>query len=254
MNNQLGNNIRELRRQRNLTQEQIAEAFGVSCQAISKWETNSSYPDISLLVIIADYFGVSVDYLLGYDKSKQTEEIGRICNQADDMFKDCEYNQAVVLLRDALIRHPGNEEIMYRLAWALAGTKNESQENYEESILMCHRILNTTTNVEMKTKVIRDLMYRYSSMGDYDKALSYAKQLPAFELCREYNLGRGNLLEGRELSLFLQDNILLFGNAIIECLEYFTDEKILTKEEKLPYTSEKAFQMITLLKEVMLKE
>lgn len=88
-------------------------------------------------------------------------------------------------------------------------------------------------------------------MGDYDNALSYAKQLSVFELCREYNLGRGNLLEGKELSLFLQNNIWLFGNAMIECLEYFADEKILTKEEKLPYTREKAYQMITLLKEGM---
>ena len=57
----LAEKIKLLRRQKNLTQEHLAETFGVSCQAISKWETASSFPDISLLPVIADYFGVSID-------------------------------------------------------------------------------------------------------------------------------------------------------------------------------------------------
>ena len=74
MNRNFSNNFKTMRKQRGLTQEQIAETLGVSCQAVSKWETNSSYPDISLLPIIADYFGVSVDFLIGHDTSKQFEE------------------------------------------------------------------------------------------------------------------------------------------------------------------------------------
>ena len=73
MNRNFSNNFKTMRKQRNLTQEQIAETLGVSCQAVSKWETNSSYPDITLLPIVADYFGVSVDYLIGHDTSKQFE-------------------------------------------------------------------------------------------------------------------------------------------------------------------------------------
>ena len=72
MNRNFSNNFKTMRKQRNLTQEQIAETLGVSCQAVSKWETNSSYPDISLLPIIADYFGVSVDYLKGETDTKVT--------------------------------------------------------------------------------------------------------------------------------------------------------------------------------------
>ena len=61
MNRNFSNNFKTMRKQRNLTQEQIAETLGVSCQAVSKWETNSSYPDITLLPSVADYFGVSFD-------------------------------------------------------------------------------------------------------------------------------------------------------------------------------------------------
>ena len=78
MNYNFGNNIKTLRKNRNLTQEQMAEFFGVSSQAISKWETNISYPDISLLPIIANFFGVSTDELLGYDMSKRDDAINEL--------------------------------------------------------------------------------------------------------------------------------------------------------------------------------
>lgn len=56
--------FRLLRAKRGVTQEKIADAFGISVQAVSKWECGLSCPDISLLPDIAEYFGVSIDYLL----------------------------------------------------------------------------------------------------------------------------------------------------------------------------------------------
>ena len=60
----IGNNIAVLRKKKGITQEELANELGVSAQAVSKWENNSSCPDVSLLTKIADYFGVSVDALL----------------------------------------------------------------------------------------------------------------------------------------------------------------------------------------------
>lgn len=60
----IGNNISALRKKKGITQEELANELGVSAQAVSKWENNSSCPDVSLLTQIADYFGVSVDALL----------------------------------------------------------------------------------------------------------------------------------------------------------------------------------------------
>ena len=59
----IGNNIKQLRQQKNLTQEQVAEKLGVSYQAVSKWENNANTPDIALLPQIANVFGVSIDAL-----------------------------------------------------------------------------------------------------------------------------------------------------------------------------------------------
>jgi len=243
--------LKTLRKQKNLTQEQIAETLGVSCQAISKWETSSSYPDISLLPIIADYFGVSVDYLLGHDTSKQKEEINTICAYVEELFDNRKYMQAVPILREALIKHPGNEELMYKLAWALSGTLKESPDNYEEAILLYHKILEISTDTELCIKVTRDLIYRFYTKGETEKALSFANKLPAFEFCREYNLGRSNIYEGKQLAAYLQSNIQLFGRAMLECLEYFENEKILTADEMIPYTTETAKEKTELLKKIL---
>ena len=59
----VGNNIKQLRRQKKLTQVQVAEELGVSYQAVSKWENDISAPDIALLPAIAELFGVSIDTL-----------------------------------------------------------------------------------------------------------------------------------------------------------------------------------------------
>ena len=63
----LADNIRRLRKERSLTQAQLAEALGVTVGAVYKWEARLSLPDIGLLMEMADFFNTSVDLLLGYE-------------------------------------------------------------------------------------------------------------------------------------------------------------------------------------------
>lgn len=79
----LGTRINEYRRRRNITQEQLAEAMGVSSQAVSKWENDISCPDISLLPPLSDYFGVSLDVLLRGEGNKPIQILAE--NQRKDL-------------------------------------------------------------------------------------------------------------------------------------------------------------------------
>ena len=63
----LSENIRSFRKQRHLTQEQLAEILNVTTGAVYKWESGLSIPDITLIIEMADFFNVSVDTLLGYE-------------------------------------------------------------------------------------------------------------------------------------------------------------------------------------------
>ncbi len=62
----IGNKIRSLRKNKNITQAQLADALSVSSQSVSKWENHLSVPDISVLPVIARYFGITMDELFNY--------------------------------------------------------------------------------------------------------------------------------------------------------------------------------------------
>ena len=69
-----GENLRLMRKARNLTQEQFAEALGVSRQAVSKWEADSGYPETEKLIAISRVLGVSVDKLLDIEPENQEQK------------------------------------------------------------------------------------------------------------------------------------------------------------------------------------
>ena len=70
----LGNNIKQLRLNRGITQEQLAEQLHISGQAVSKWENQTALPDISCLPLLADFFGVSIDELMDYKLNALTNK------------------------------------------------------------------------------------------------------------------------------------------------------------------------------------
>lgn len=70
----IGNFLRELRKEKNLTQEQLAEVFSVSNRTVSRWETGSNMPDISLLLEMAEYYGLDVSEILNGERHPPAEE------------------------------------------------------------------------------------------------------------------------------------------------------------------------------------
>ena len=78
MDLKIGNNIKRLRRDKGMTQEQLAELLNISCAAVSKWETSTTYPDITAIIPLARIFDVSIDELMGYNSVKVEEEIEKI--------------------------------------------------------------------------------------------------------------------------------------------------------------------------------
>ena len=78
--------IAELRKEKKISQEQLAEVLNTSRQAVSKWERGESYPDLDRLKDLAIYFGVSIDYLLGYDV--ESTSINGFINRLENAIKN----------------------------------------------------------------------------------------------------------------------------------------------------------------------
>lgn len=110
----LSENIRKFRRERKLTQEQLAEAMGVSVSAVYKWESNQSTPEIHLILEMADLFHTSTDVLLGYawQSSNATSTLDRIVA----LTKEKAYTQAIAEAEKALKSFPNHFAIVYQSA------------------------------------------------------------------------------------------------------------------------------------------
>ena len=75
MNITIGANIKRLRQSKNITQEKLADNIGISPPAVSKWERGETLPDITLVPVLAHYFGVTCDELLGFSAAQVEIEI-----------------------------------------------------------------------------------------------------------------------------------------------------------------------------------
>ena len=71
----IGNFIKELRKEQNLTQEQLAEKFGVARRTVSRWETGSNMPDLDILIEMADFFDVDLREIL--DGERKSEKMNQ---------------------------------------------------------------------------------------------------------------------------------------------------------------------------------
>ena len=107
----INENIKRLRQEKGITQERLAQFLGVTFQSISKWERSESYPDITLLPAIADFFSVSIDELLGVNRSRKEKEISDLLEQYDNITDDSIRFDFLCKLRD---KYPGDFRVMLR--------------------------------------------------------------------------------------------------------------------------------------------
>ena len=138
----LAENIRAFRKERRLTQEQFAEAMGVTVGSVYKWETGQTTPELSMLVEIADFFDISMDVLLGYrvkdnHSAAMEERIREYCRVRDP--------EALVEAEKALKKFPNSFEVVHDCAQVYAffgvGSKNHAEtrralELYEQAKLL----------------------------------------------------------------------------------------------------------------------
>ncbi len=112
MKSNINENIKLYRKEKVFTQEQLAEAMGVSVGAVSKWESGASVPELSLIMELADFFGISVDALLGYEvrdnSAKETAERLRIMRSQKN------YTNAFSEVEKAVQKFPNNFDVVYQ--------------------------------------------------------------------------------------------------------------------------------------------
>lgn len=100
----IAENIRSFRKAAGLTQEQLAEAVGVTVGAVSKWEAGLSNPDLAMIVKLADLFEISVDVLLGYDWKSMS--MGQAAARIKELCPAKKYGEGRETAEKALLKYP----------------------------------------------------------------------------------------------------------------------------------------------------
>jgi transcriptional regulator with XRE-family HTH domain len=117
----IGENIAALRKKKGWTQQMLAQALGVSAPAVSKWETDSSYPDVTLLCPLARALDTNVDTLLRFSATLTQDEIVQVVNDVVQTAKTQGTAQAQQELEALAHRYPGDAALLYNLAMVWEG-------------------------------------------------------------------------------------------------------------------------------------
>lgn len=175
----IGSNIKRLRREKDITQEQLAEYLGITSRAISQWECDRTAPDISLLPALCHIFDVSSDTLLGIDIEKNNEEIKKYLDEANDLGNQGKGAERTALLREANKKFPRDYKIMQRLADSLVCEySRKGLKEYEEVFDLCNRILAECTDSTTRYEAIDTLGTAYGYAGKKDEMLKLAEEMP----------------------------------------------------------------------------
>ncbi len=175
----IGQNIKRLRRNADMTQEELAEMLSISSQAVSRWETDSAMPDISLLPALCHIFDVSSDVLLGIDIEKNNEAIQNYLDKAREQEYDGNFENSVDILREAIRKFPKSYEVMQNLANDIVSVNcRKGIKEYDEAFELCNRILAECTDSVIRYEAIRTLGVAYGYADKKDEMLKLAEEMP----------------------------------------------------------------------------
>lgn len=188
MNIYIGENIKRLRREKNITQEKLAEHLNVSTQAVSKWERNETYPDITMILPLAGYFGISTDELLGFDAVKNEEKINVYETQYKNLLAKGKWKEAKKLSCEAYKEFPNDFRIIIRHLWEMVGNRADNSPEvllaHKDKIMMlCERIIEECNIDSIRDDAYSILAKVYKAEGNTEKALEIISRFPNWYGC-----------------------------------------------------------------------
>lgn len=173
----IGQIIRAYRKDRGLTQEEMARRLGVSAPAVNKWENGNSLPDISMLAPIARLLQVSLDELLGYREELTGEEIVAYVQELDRKLKSQSYPEAFSQAKKIMETYPNCLWLSWQFAVLLEAhllmkdkTESDARQEYESYIVACYKRVLECDDEKLRTGAADSLFNYYLRKQEYDKA------------------------------------------------------------------------------------
>lgn len=241
----VGDVIYRLRKEKGITQDQLANFIGVSTAAVSKWESGISYPDIALLPILATFFNVTIDTLLNFKIELSDEEVMNIFSECEKLFSSGELNNAIDMCKKYITKYPYSYYLKLRIGFLfnMYSWKWMDEEKCKKvmgySIELFEDVAQNCNKVDLVEQALFQLGAYYPVIGEEDKAIKALNKIHKSELDPNMLLAfiymnKNELKKGRKmLQSKLYKSIDDIGHA---CLglgnSYMKDEKGLGMIEK----------------------
>ena len=170
----IGKRIQDLRKQKGLTQEQVAAALNISAAAVSKWETDTTYPDITILNPLARLLGVSVDVLLDFQEQMTEEECMKRMEKADTLFSTRNWEEGQQYCEELLKEFPTDLFLKFRVAstymqYAGASLQEEILKQQMERSITLFEESTASENAEISETAWYVLSGLYCMNEEYEK-------------------------------------------------------------------------------------
>ena len=180
----IGEKIKELRKKNDLTQEKLADFLCVSYQAVSKWETGISSPDLSLIAPLTKLFHVSADELLGLNEAEFDKRRDELEAAYDNTWKTGALDERHKIAEAAVKEYPGEMKYLDWLAWttAMRSFEFKDDETYiaeqEKAIKIFAAIIENCTDDKIKNHAIQGITQYLQFRGRKEEARKYAELYP----------------------------------------------------------------------------
>ncbi len=163
----LSENIKKLRREKDLTQEALADFLGVTFQSVSNWERGESYPDITILPEIARFFKVSIDELLGINKAENEHEINSKIAEYDNL---TDHKLMQEIINDLKAKFPNDFRVLIRYLRCLVNFSEDLLAVSSEVFSIYNNIQQNCTDDRIRIKAKRAMIEFYRSQLNNENA------------------------------------------------------------------------------------
>ena len=174
---QIGSIIATKRKERGITQEELANHLGVSKPAVSKWESGQSYPDILLLPILASYFDITIDRLIGYEPQMTTEDTRKLCYRLTESFTKEPFEKVYSECEDYLRKYFSCWQLQFQIGALLlnhcnlAGSMDRTKEILEAALVLFLRIEKSCDEAHLAKLSIQMQAVCHMSLGRPQEAI-----------------------------------------------------------------------------------
>ncbi len=173
----VGNVIKKYRKNKGMTQEEMAARLGVTAPAVNKWEKGNTLPDVALLAPIARLLGITTDELLSFKDELTDEEINQYLSNIQKDLESKDFHDVFLSVKEKIEEYPNCERLIWQAAVILDAERMAAElpdsDRYDDAICGWYERCLRSEDERIRGQAADSLFHTFIRKEDYEKAAQY---------------------------------------------------------------------------------